>query len=754
MVYQDHKNPTLTFHFIVNQKMGLTLIKKFLFTFLILFVSIVNPVVATENQEISLILYSGKVQFVDHQAKKHVPTVGTFFSESDYQHIVLESDSQIYLEYNGDVIHIDQAGIYEITSLLKKKVSILSNALSFLDLLISPRTYVSQKIARSNTQRFGQQKSDAIFFENLWQDIAGEPESQLSHLNPKDLIACAAWFKQQQKPARVSYILERLDGVTGQRVSIFQSMRNEALQGVTLVKINREVEKTRRKIATNLSSLDYKALLIGIDQYDHSEWQDLENPIHDIQAIKEILIKDYYFQPEGVITLENAKFEDIINSFNALKSLVNENTNLFIYFAGHGFYPKDEGEGYWIPKDAGSLSTQKLFIPTSIVLSKVKAIPAKHTLLLADSCFSGSLVRKTRSVIGQSKFYRELVKKRSRQIITSGGLEPVNDRGGSNHSIFASKLIQFLNNDFSDPLSASELALNLRKEIKNAGEQQTPEYGRLNTLDDENGEFFFVKRGKTVLPEALSISGDQENLKPTEKDQIQEDKEPWLDLGFFSLKFKDNELSEKETSEGAFQSYGKEDWVGSGLGIINFDIQHKEYNNSESSWEDRNTEFTGFGIKNELRFTDEGLGYGVAFYLGGLVSSSTGDNGSGNNYDSNSEDKDSDISGLYTGAGLFIDHTIIFIGGFSLQFGGAIEYHFLSADNVFNEDHVRSNTVSACFNGNAPYRFESITVQPFFNVCPLVHQLTGNLESISNNNVKAAKVESITSMGVMASFEY
>jgi len=735
--------------------MGSTLAKKFLFTFLILFVSLMNQLVLAGNQNISLILYSGKVQLIDHQAEKHVPAIGTFFSASDYQHIALESDSQVYLEHNGDVIHVDQAGTYEITTLLEKKVSILSNALSFLDLLISPRTYVSQKIARSNTQRFGQQKSDNVFFENLWQDIAAEPESRMSYLNPKDLIACAAWFKKKHKPARVAYILERLDGVTGQKAPIFQSMRNDALQGITLIKINREVEKTRRQIATNLSSLDYKALLIGIDQYDHSEWQDLENPIHDIQAIKEILIKDYYFQPEGVITLKNAKFEDIINSFNELKGIVNENTNLFIYFAGHGFYPQDEGEGYWIPKDAGNLSTQKLFIPTSIVLSKVKAIPAKHTLLIADSCFSGSLVRKTRGVIGQSKFYRELVKKRSRQIITSGGLEPVNDRGGSNHSVFASKLIQFLNNDFEDPLSASELALNLRKEIKNAGEQQTPEYGRLNTHDDENGEFFFVKRGKTVLPQPLTVnSGDQENSEGVEKGQKQEDKEPWLDLGFFSLKFKGNELSDKETNESAFQSYGEEDWIGIGLDIKTFNIHHEQYNKSKSSWDAADTEFTGIGAKNELRFTEEGLGYGAAFYLGRLVSSNTGNTSANDKYDGNTDDQDSKITGLYTGAGVFVDHTIIFIGSFSLQFGGAIEYHFMQADEVLNEGQVTSNTVSACFNANAPYRFENVTVQPFFNVCPSVHQVSGNLESISNNEIKAAKVESITSLGVMASFEY
>ena len=59
-----------------------------------------------------------------------------------------------------------------------------------------------------------------------------------------------------------------------------------------------------------------------------------------------------------------------------------EDTSLLIYYAGHGFYPVDEEEGYWIPKDAGSPETQKSFISSSSILGKVKALKTKHTLLI------------------------------------------------------------------------------------------------------------------------------------------------------------------------------------------------------------------------------------------------------------------------------------------------------------------------------------------------------------------------------------
>lgn len=729
------------------------LTKKVLSTFLVLFLLLMNQSALAEINKFSLVLYSGNVALIDAHSLKYIPGIGTLFSFSDFQKIELEKESQIYLQYNDKMIHINRPGVYEIAGLLEKKQSILSNALSFLEQLVSPRTFVSQKIARGKPLTLDQKESDEVYFESLWQDIAGEPESHISQIHPQNLIACAAWFQKQQQPARVAYILERLDGATGQKVPLFQKMRNDSFRGITLVKINREVEKTRRQVGLNLSGLDYKALLIGIDQYDHPEWQNLKNPVHDVQAIKELLIKDYYFQPDSVITLKNANFEEIINSFNALKSIVNENTNLLIYYAGHGFYPEDEGEGYWIPKDAGNLSTQKMFIPTSIVLSKIKAIPARHTLLVADSCFSGSLVRKTRGVIGQSKYYRELVKKRSRQIITSGGLEPVNDLGGSNHSIFAAKLIQFLKNDFKDPLSASELALNLRKEIKNSGEQQTPEYGRLNTLDDENGEFFFVKRGQTVLPEPEEKQTNALNGASGQAlEETENEKEPWLDLGFFSFKFKDNDGIDRDPNVSAFQSYGSEDWVGIGLDIKLFTVKYEKFDQAESDWGKSSTVITGFGAKNEFRFSNGGLGYGVNFYLGGIYSAN--DESSSNKDDIDQEDKEARISGNYAGSGFFLDHTIVFIGGFSLQLGGAIEYHYLSADDVLNEANVTAGMISGCINLNTPYRFKSVTVQPYFYHCPYVVQTSGNLEDVSNNEVRDAMVSSINSIGALASFNF
>jgi uncharacterized protein YjbI with pentapeptide repeats len=389
------------------------------------------------------------------------------------------------------LIEMHAPGEYGIEALFTKQTPTLTDAVSFLMQLSQPRVYSTTVLARGENDK--EELTDSGYFEALWRRLVLESEEQVSTVSAGDLLAAAAWYSQQEQKARVAFILERLNTLKVGENEFYRQMRMESLRGIRLVEINQELETTRRQIAIGHTTLRYKALLIGINTYAHPAWQPLKNPVSDIRALKNVLISNYRFNADDITLLENASYDDIIEAFNQLKRFAGEDTSLLVYYAGHGYYPKDEGEGYWIPRDAGEPESLRLFLPTSTVLSKIHSIKTRHTLLIADSCFSGSLVRKTRGSESNSRFYQDLSQKKSRQIITSGGLEPVDDQGAGRHSIFAGKLIQILTQERQEPLSASELAFNLRKEVKNAWGEQTPEYGRLQIEDDENGEFFFVQ---------------------------------------------------------------------------------------------------------------------------------------------------------------------------------------------------------------------------------------------------------------------
>ncbi len=457
-----------------------------------------HQTLSADDSPIILVLFKGEVLLTDHQGNSKEAKVGQLIYPVQTPAIRIGRASSLYLKKADRLVEVNTPGTYQIAELLGQRKIETTDALSFLKQLVQPRSYVSGITARGDGVS-GAQNSER-FFEAMWERIVFEADEGSSSLLPEDYLSCAAWFHQKNKPARVAYILERLNSLQSADNDFYRQMRMESLRGIRLVEINNELQQTRDRVTAASTTLHYKALLIGINSYRNPAWQNLKNPISDVRAIKSVLINHYHFAENDITILEDASYDEIISSFNQLKQVAEQNSSLFVYYAGHGYYPQDEGEGYWIPRDAGEPESLRLFLPTSIILGKIKSIKTRHTLLIADSCFSGSLIRKSRGAETNSRFYLDLSRKKSRQIITSGGLEPVDDQGTGNHSIFAGQLIKILSRDRQEPLSASELAFALRKEVKDDWGVQTPEYGRLQVMDDENGEFFFVRRESSPQP--------------------------------------------------------------------------------------------------------------------------------------------------------------------------------------------------------------------------------------------------------------
>jgi formylglycine-generating enzyme required for sulfatase activity len=83
--------------------------------------------------------------------------------------------------------------------------------------------------------------------------------------------------------------------------------------------------------------------------------------------------------------------------------------------------------------------------------------------------------------------------KRSRTALTSGGLEPVLDRGGGAHSVFAGALLAALAEN-PGLMFGAEL-FDRVKGVVVANADQTPEYADIRYTGHEKGDFLFVPRG-------------------------------------------------------------------------------------------------------------------------------------------------------------------------------------------------------------------------------------------------------------------
>lgn len=269
----------------------------------------------------------------------------------------------------------------------------------------------------------------------------------------------------------------------------------EQSRGITLEPVDRTTTPFNKGI--------YRALIIGNNQYHNSKgrWQPLSTAVTGANSVKTLLEKHYGFQ--DVTLLENATRRDVLIELDALSRRSMSNDNVLIYYAGHGFMDTETQKGFWVPVDASGVD-KTTFLRNSTIRDELTTIASrvKHTLLLSDSCFSGSLLRSaTRGIapeVDSEKYYQKVANKKSVQIFTAGGVEFVDDNyKASGHSPFTYFLLSELENNDKPLLTVSELSGNVKKAVANNVEQ-VPESGVLMGAGDELGEFIFIKLNVAV----------------------------------------------------------------------------------------------------------------------------------------------------------------------------------------------------------------------------------------------------------------
>jgi uncharacterized caspase-like protein len=248
--------------------------------------------------------------------------------------------------------------------------------------------------------------------------------------------------------------------------------------------------------ARSIDELDfgsYHALVIGNDDYQYL--RDLKTAMADAEAVADRLRGDYGF---SVTLLENATLRDILTALQGMRGHLDSTENLLIYYAGHGYLDGATSEGYWLPVDARPDDPTD-WLPNKTLATMLKGIDAKHVLVVADSCFSGSLNRSTVMERNPPSYIYRLASKRARVVMTSGGLEPVQDEGGGGNSVFAAYFLRALAENRQLVVEGSDLFLRIRRPvIENA--HQTPEYGLIHQAGHDGGDFLFVRRAAALDP--------------------------------------------------------------------------------------------------------------------------------------------------------------------------------------------------------------------------------------------------------------
>lgn len=276
------------------------------------------------------------------------------------------------------------------------------------------------------------------------------------------------------------------------------------------------------------------AIVVGIDHYKKLSLPRLNNAVNDARAIAGILRKKGF----SVIELynENATKDRMLDALKKIKQISTSEDATLFYFAGHGdgvSGHKNVREGYILPYDFNSdlnnpntdvMYYDKSALSISSLVMYSRDTKAKHIGIILDSCFSGlamdskytnkSLIStakidsveydtKTRAVrikpskieettnsnSEANKLFRELLSKKSINILTAGDDQPVSD--GSGHSPFTQALIESLGSSMNKDgyIRFTTLADYIKKYVESkTKQQQKPQYKNESL---ESGDFIF-----------------------------------------------------------------------------------------------------------------------------------------------------------------------------------------------------------------------------------------------------------------------
>ena len=236
-----------------------------------------------------------------------------------------------------------------------------------------------------------------------------------------------------------------------------------------------------------ISKGKYVALLIGINDYQDPDINDLENPIKDAESLCNVLLSKYTFQKENIILLKNPTNKRLMGTLDSLVLKLTANDNLLIFYAGHGRWDEKGKVGSWFPSDATKNNSFNWF-RNSVLRDYLGSIETKHTLLIADACFSGAIFKTRAAFAEPPQGIEKLYELQSRKAMTSGILQEVPDE-----SVFIKYLVKRLDENEEKFLPSEMLFSSLKTAVMN-NSSNVPQYGIIQNVGDEGGDFIFVHK--------------------------------------------------------------------------------------------------------------------------------------------------------------------------------------------------------------------------------------------------------------------
>ncbi|MFK7948505.1 MAG: caspase domain-containing protein [Saprospiraceae bacterium] len=251
------------------------------------------------------------------------------------------------------------------------------------------------------------------------------------------------------------------------------------------------------------------ALIIGINDYEQIG-ENLKSPINDAEELKELLKNKYDFSNIRLLKDGFATKENIFKCIENFQNELTENDQLLIFYSGLAI--ENENQGYWLPANIKVKEDYASLISTNTISEELDKMKCQQTLVITNAYFgynnfepSDFFHKLDANSTNSLEAIADINQFKGRQIITSGGIQPILDEDGI-HSEFGLQLLTFLENPNQMTFDAFSLYEYLTINTENIPSK--PEIGHLKNINHEGGQFVFsakeesceleIKEGKIV----------------------------------------------------------------------------------------------------------------------------------------------------------------------------------------------------------------------------------------------------------------
>ncbi|MEZ5174059.1 MAG: tetratricopeptide repeat protein [Bacteroidia bacterium] len=291
--------------------------------------------------------------------------------------------------------------------------------------------------------------------------------------------------------------------IDGTSASFPLDMKNPPFQALVNIGTKDTLEVAVTDMLGNESKTTYKLLredtsgnnpmgltwVVFIENSNYRNLQRLEGPARDVADMKEALAN---YKVDKVIHKKDASKAELDKFFAIdLRDLVQKNRvkSLIVWYAGHGKFLNETG--YWIPVDGDNYDEYTYYSVNNLRAAMQAYTMVKHVLVISDACESGPAFYMAMRDELSARLCDdwEVTKFKSAQVLTSSNKELSSD-----NSLFTQAFANTLNNNPNDCISIEAVTLKVMGIVKQ-NQKQTPKFGKIKGLDDENGTFFFIKKG-------------------------------------------------------------------------------------------------------------------------------------------------------------------------------------------------------------------------------------------------------------------